>query len=177
VDMLDKPGPVGNPPSMYEYARYRVVTAGELTAALDDDTPGHALAALVNDPDAAGQELDLANTFSALAYLLAGPQGDLEDFDDPLISAVMGHREIEPDAPTVNDPERVRTVSEALTAFDRELLVERYDGAELDANGVAPGGFAIDPGWLGTLLTSFDKLRGLYQQAAANGSAVVVVLD
>ena len=162
---------------MYEYARYRAVTAEQLTAALDDETPGYALSELVNAPDATGPELDLANTYSALAYLLAGPDGDVEDFDDPLISALVGHREVEPDAPTVNDPARVAEVNGALAAFDRNLVAERYDGAELDANGVMPGGFAADPGWQDTLLASFDQLRQFYDQAAANGSAVVVVLD
>lgn len=175
--MLDKLGPVGTPQVMYEYARYRAVSGEALAAALNSEAPGHGLAQLATDPDPPGAELDLANAVSALAYLLAGPDGDVEDFDDPLVSAAFGHREVEPDAPTVNDPERVAQVAAALAAFDRNLVSERYDGAELDANGVAPGGFAADPGWLDTLLSSFDQLRGFYDRAAANGWAVVVVLD
>ena len=162
---------------MYEYARYRAVTADALTAALDNEAPGYALSELANGPDATGPELDLANTYSALVYLLVGPDGDVEDFDDPLVSAVVGHREVEPDAPSVNDPARVAEINVALAEFDRNLVAERYDGAELDANGVMPGGFAADPGWQDTLLASFDQLRGLYQQAAANGWGVLVVLD
>ncbi|MGO4446149.1 DUF1877 family protein [Mycobacterium sp. 2YAF39] len=161
---------------MFEYARYRAVSAADLNTALADESPGNALTELATS-DGPAPEIDLTNTFSALAHLLAGPGGDAEDYDDPLISAVLGHREIEPDSPTVNDPERVAEINRALDAFDRNLIVDRYDGAELDAQGVAPGGFAADPGWPETLQASFDQLRRLYADAARRQAAVLVILD
>jgi uncharacterized protein DUF1877 len=159
---------------MGTYATYRAVRPEEVAAALAVDEPGPALGQLVFGDDAAGPMADLTNTFDALAYVLAGPGGDREDYANPLVAAVLGHHEVAPDSPAVNDAGWVVEIDRALSEFDRGLIAERYNAADMDAELVEPGGFASDQGWLDTLISSFDQLKGLYGEAARQGLAVLV---
>lgn len=161
---------------MGEYATYRAVRAEMLAAALGAEEPGAALGMLASGDRAEGLLLDLTNAYEALAYVLAGPDGDREDFDDPLVAAVMGHDEVAYDSPTVNDVQWTAEIERALGSFDRTLIADRFDPEEMDDDGVEPGGFAADPGWLDTVQESFDQLRAFYRAAADNGMAVLVVI-
>jgi hypothetical protein len=158
------------------YATYRAVRAETLAAALGAEDAGAALGMLAAGDGAEGLLLDLTNAYEALAYLLAGPDGDLEDFDDPLVAAVLGHEEVAYDSPTVNDVQWTVDIERALADFDRTLIADRFDPEEMDDEGVEPGGFSADPGWLDTVQESFDQLRSFYRSAAGNEMAVLVVI-
>jgi Domain of unknown function (DUF1877) len=158
------------------YATYRAVRAETLAAALGAEDPGAALGMVASGDRAEGLLLDLTNAYEALAYVLAGPDGDREDFDDPLVAAVLGHEEVAYDAPTVNDVHWTVQIERALADFDRTLIADRFDAEAMDEDGVEPGGFSADPGWLDTVQESFDQLRSFYRSAAANGMAVLVVI-
>lgn len=125
---------------------------------------------------AEGLLLDLTNAYEALVYVLAGPDGDREDFDDPLVAAVLGHEEVAYDSPTVNDVQWTAEIERALADFDRALIADRFDPEAMDDDGVEPGGFSADPGWLDTVRESFDQLRSFYRSAAGNEMAVLVVI-
>jgi hypothetical protein len=159
---------------MGDYATYRAVSAEALAAALAEEEPGPALGQLAFGDQAVGPTVDLTNTYEALAYLLAGPDGDRGDFDDPLVAAVLGHEEIAPDSPTVNDAQWTAEIGRALTDFDRSLIADRFDPSDMDDQGIEPGGFSADPGWLDSVHESFDQLRAFYGSAAANGLAILV---
>ncbi len=161
---------------MGDYATYRAVTGETLSAALGAEDAGAALGMLASGDRAQGLLLDLTNAYQALVYLLAGPDGDREDFDDPLVAAVLGHEEIAYDSPTVNDVQWTVDIERALADLDRTLIAERFDPEAMDDDGVEPGGFADDPGWLDTVQESFDQLRSFYRSAAGNGMAVLVVI-
>jgi hypothetical protein len=158
------------------YATYRAVRAETLAAALGAEDAGAALAMLAAGDGAEGLLLDLTNAYEALVYVLAGPDGDREDFDDPLVAAVLGHEEVAYDSPTVNDVQWTADIERALADFDRTLIADRFDPEEMDDEGVEPGGFSGDPGWLDTVQESFDQLRSFYRSAAGNGMAVLVVI-
>lgn len=161
---------------MGDFATYRAVTAEALADAVAAREPGPALGALaVSDRDE-GLRLDLTNAYGALVYVLAGPDGDREDFDDPLVAAVLGHEEVAYDSPTVNDVEWTAQIERALLDFDRALIADRFDADEMDDEGVEPGGFATDPGWLDTVHEAFDQLREFYRSAAENELAVLVLI-
>ena len=53
-------------------------------AVLGGGTTRELTAALASGDRAEGLLLDLTNAYEALVYVLAGPDGDREDFDDPL---------------------------------------------------------------------------------------------
>jgi hypothetical protein len=159
---------------MGEYAIYRAVDAEVLQEALTGPDPKQAVFDLAFGADANGYEVDLANAHEPLAYVLAGPDGDHFDFDDVLVSAVTGHTQVGTDAPAVNSLDRVVVIDRALSSFDRDTIAQNFDPAAMDDDGVDPGGFEADPGWLDTLYESFDELRKLYALAAQNGWAVVV---
>ena len=161
---------------MGDYATYRAVRAETLAAALGAEDAGAALGMLAAGDRAEGLLLDLTNAYDALVYVLAGPDGDREDFDDPLVAAVLGHEEVAYDSPTVNDVRWTAQIEQALGAFDRALIAERFDAEEMDDEGVEPGGFSADPGWLDTVQESFDQLRSFYRSASDNGMAVLVVI-
>ncbi|VEG52132.1 Domain of uncharacterised function (DUF1877) [Mycolicibacterium aurum] len=161
---------------MGDYATYRAVRAEMLAAALGAEEPGAALGMLASGDRAEGLLLDLTNAYEALVYVLAGPDGDREDFDDPLVAAVLGHDEVAYDSPTVNDVQWTAQIERALSGFDRTLIADRFDPEEMDDDGVEPGGFAADPGWLDTVQESFDQLQSFYRSAADNGMAVLVVI-
>ena len=161
---------------MGNYATYRAVRAETLKAALGAEDAAAALGMLAAGDGAEGLLLDLTNAYEALVYLLAGPDGDREDFDDPLVAAVLGHDEVAYDAPTVNDVQWTAEIERALAGFDRTLIADRFDPEEMDDEGVEPGGFSADPGWLDTVQESFDQLRSFYRSATDNGMAVLVVI-
>lgn len=161
---------------MGNYATYRAVRAETLTAALGAEDSAAALGMLASGDGAEGLLLDLTNAYEALVYLLAGPDGDRDDFDDPLVAAVLGHDEVAYDAPTVNDVQWTAEIERALAGFDRTLIADRFDPEEMDDEGVEPGGFSADPGWLDTVQESFDQLRSFYRSATDNGMAVLVVI-
>lgn len=161
---------------MGDYATYRAVRGETLAAALGAEDAGAALGMLAAGDGAEGLLLDLTNAYDALVYVLAGPDGDREDFDDPLVAAVLGHEEVAYDSPTVNDVQWTAEIERALAGFDRTLIAERFDAEEMDDEGVEPGGFSADPGWLDTVQESFDLLRSFYRSAADNGMAVLVVI-
>ena len=109
---------------MGNYATYRAVRAETLTAALGAEDSAAALGMLASGDGAEGLLLDLTNAYEALVYLLAGPDGDREDFDDPLVAAVLGHDEVAYDAPTVNDVQWTAEIERALAGFDRTLIAD-----------------------------------------------------
>jgi len=158
------------------YATYRAIRAETLAAALGAEDPRAALGMLASGDGAEGLLLDLTNAYEPLVYLLAGPDGDREDFDDPLVAAVLGHDEVAYDSPTVNDVQWTAEIERALADFDRRLIADRFDPEEMDYEGVPPGGFTADPGWLDTVQQSFDQLRSFYRSATDNGMAVLVVI-
>lgn len=160
---------------MGEYATYRAVSPQALAEALAAAQPGPALGELVFVGDAApGPVVDLTNTHAALVYVLVGADADPEDYDDPLVAAVLGHLEVATDSPTVNDPEWVVVIDRALSGFDRGMIAAHFDPGDMDAAGVEPGGFTADPGWVDTLQSSFEALTILYRDAASRGWAVLV---
>jgi hypothetical protein len=161
---------------MGDFATYRAVTAEALTVALAEEEVGPALGQLAYGDQAEGPLLDLTNTYGALVYVLIGPDGDREDFDDALVAAVLGHEEVAFDSPTVNDVQWTAEIGRALADFDRSLIADRFDASDMDHQGVEPGGFAADPGWLDSVHDSFDQLRAFYRSAAADGLAVLVVI-
>lgn len=164
---------VGLTEAMGEYAVYRAVTPERLEAALADPDPKNAVFELAFGADASGPEVDLANAHEPLAYVLAGPD-DYFDVDNVLVSAVLGHRQVGTDAPSVNEPDRVVDIHKALSSFDRDVIANNFDPAAMDDEGVYPGDFAGDPAWIDTIYEASDELRTLYSIAAANRWAVVV---
>jgi len=161
---------------MGDFATYRAVTADSLASAVRAREPGPALGELALSDRDEGLRLDLTNAYGPLVYVLAGPDGDREDFDDPLVAAVLGHEEVAFDSPTVNDVQWTAEIERALRDFDRALIAEHFDAEEMDDEGIEPGGFSTDPGWLGTVHEAFDQLREFYRSAAENEMAVLVLI-
>jgi hypothetical protein len=127
------------------------------------------------DPVDVGAELDIAQAWHGVHFLLCGSAGEAPG---PLGAAVLGGTEIGPDhgygPARYLEPAEVQAVGAALATFTPESLAERFDPEALEQNGIYPGGWTADDERCEWLCDAFVQVQGFYAATAAKGWATLM---
>lgn len=125
-----------------------------------------------------GELLDLHKSWHGIHWLLCQ---DPWEGPVPLKHTLFGKEEIGEDLgygpARLNSPSEVLEVEKALRALSDAELMRRYDPQKMDELEIYPGNFADDRSWRSDLKRDYNRLRKFYQDAAAQGDAVLTWLD
>ncbi|MET0637928.1 MAG: YfbM family protein [Chitinophagaceae bacterium] len=125
--------------------------------------------------------IDIDKAWEGILFLLTG-SGIAIDPHHPLAKIIMSENVVDEDQnfgfgpATYVTPEEVIQLSKELTTIDRAELTKRYNPVALNEAEIYPQGWD-DEEMLEYVLENYDTLKQFYADAAANGQAIVSIIN
>ena len=136
------------------------------------------------DIDKKGYRLDLDKSWDALNYLLTGHTLDTIEEAEPPLSDIIFSGQILDDDQDMGygpaqflQPQQVKIIYRALTGIAVSDIREKYDAGVMNEKNVYPASWKDNTEDKNYITDSFEDLKAFYEDAAAEGQAVISYLN